>query len=83
MDDEDIINKPSHYALYQIEPIEFIMQNNLSFHAGNIVKYACRAGLKQYEGKTETQSETQDLLKIIRYAEFRINQIQGKTPNAI
>lgn len=80
---EDNINNPKHYSLYAIEPIEFIMQNSLAFHTGNIVKYACRAGLKKYDGLTEQESETQDLLKIIRYAQFRINQLEGKTPNEV
>ena len=74
----DIINKPNHYARYKIEPIEFIMENKLQFHTGNIIKYACRAGYKTYEGMDETQSEITDLEKVRRYAEMRINQLQGR-----
>ena len=29
MDTNDIVNKPSHYTRYQIEPVEFIMRNGL------------------------------------------------------
>tara|TARA_R100000951_G_C2483505_1_gene132251 strand:+ start:172 stop:345 length:174 start_codon:yes stop_codon:yes gene_type:complete len=51
------------------------MVNDLPFHVGSIVKYACRAGFKSYEGKDEVEAEKTDLLKIIRYCEMRINQL--------
>ena len=77
MDTSDIINKPSHYSRYAIEPIEFIMRNGLPFHIGNIIKYSLRAGFKLYEGMDEDESEIVDLGKVIRYAEMRINQLKG------
>lgn len=77
--DEDVINKPSHYARWPIEPITFIMRNGFEFWRGNIVKYASRAGYKTYPGKDEVGSEIADLRKVIRYAEMRINQLQGET----
>lgn len=72
------VKHPSHYADYPIEPIVFIMENELSFHVGNIIKYVCRAGNKKYEGKSFAESEVADLKKAMRYAEMRINQIEGK-----
>ena len=77
MDTSDIINKPSHYSRFAIEPIEFIMRNGLPFHIGNIIKYSLRAGFKLYEGMDENESEIVDLGKVIRYAEMRINQLKG------
>jgi len=74
----DIITDPVHYARYNFEPIEFIMENNLPFHVGSIIKYACRAGYKAYEGKDQSEAEKTDLLKIIRYCEMRINQLEGR-----
>ena len=32
----------NHYKQYKIQPIEFIVQNNLDFIQGNIIKYALR-----------------------------------------
>ena len=32
----------NHYKAYKIQPIEFIVQNNLDFIQGNIIKYALR-----------------------------------------
>ena len=76
--DGDIVNKPSHYTRYAIEPVTFIMRNDLPFHTGNICKYAVRAGFKLYPDKTEVESEITDLKKVIRYAEMRINLLQGE-----
>ena len=32
----------NHYRNFEIQPIEFIHKNNLSFIQGNIIKYVCR-----------------------------------------
>lgn len=76
---KDIIKKPDHYARWAIEPITFIMRNGFEFWRGNIVKYASRAGFKTYDGMTRDESEITDLQKVIRYAEMRINQLNGET----
>ena len=80
---QQIITKPPHYEVFKIEPVSFIMKNGLSFWKGNIIKYVMRAGLKTYDNQDETQSEITDLQKAIRYCEMRINQLEGKEPNAI
>ena len=76
--DKDPVKQPEHYTRYAIEPITFIMRNALRFEIGNIIKYACRAGYKLYPGKTAVESEIIDLRKVARYAEMRINQLEGK-----
>lgn len=75
----DLVNKPSHYTRYPIEPVTFIMRNDLPFHVGNIVKYAVRAGYKVYPDMDRSKSEVTDLKKVIRYAEMRINLLEGET----
>ena len=75
---EDVVKSAKHYMRMVIQPVEFIMANRLSFEIGNIVKYACRAGHKTYEGKDAVQSEIIDLEKVQRYAEMRINQLKGE-----
>jgi hypothetical protein len=50
-----------HYV-HPIQPIEYIMKNELDFCAGNIVKYATRA---PHKGQFES-----DIKKIIHYAEL-------------
>ena len=74
----DIVNQPAHYARFNIEPITFIMENDLPFYKGNCIKYVCRAGHKQYEGMTLLESEKKDIEKMIRYGQMRINQIDGR-----
>ena len=39
---EDIINTPSHYTQWGIEPIDYTISNKLDFCEGNIIKYITR-----------------------------------------
>lgn len=41
----DAIN-PTHYSRWKIEPLDFIMANNLDFLRGNIIKYIMRYDAK-------------------------------------
>ncbi|GAC1583193.1 MAG: hypothetical protein NVS3B5_17690 [Sphingomicrobium sp.] len=54
---------PLHYTRYKIEPLDFIMQNNLSFPIGNIIKYVCRHDLK--DGVTDLKKARQYLDRLI------------------
>ena len=36
----------NHYKSFKIQPIEFIILNNLNFLEGNVVKYVCRHRFK-------------------------------------
>ncbi|MDB4001224.1 DUF3310 domain-containing protein [Oceanospirillaceae bacterium] len=58
-----------HYA-HPIQPIEYIMQNELDFCAGNIVKYATRA---PHKGQFKS-----DVKKIIHYAELWLELQKNK-----
>lgn len=68
------IKRPEHYARFPIEPVTFIMMNDLPFWAANVVKYACRAPFKHSE-------ENADLDKIIRYAQMRKEQLKREREN--
>ena len=50
-----------HYKDMAIQPVEFIMANNMGYCAGNIVKYASRA---------EKKNGVEDIEKIIHYAQL-------------
>ena len=54
------------------------MRNGFEFWRGNLIKYSSRAGFKLYSGMSQMQSEVTDLEKVIRYANMRINQLNGK-----
>ena len=52
---------PDYYARYDIEPISFIMRNNIPYAEGNVIKYTLRHDMKG--GK-------EDIDKAIRYLEM-------------
>ena len=57
---------PAHYQRGQIKVWDFIADQKLDFLLGNVIKYVCRAGHKQYE------EELDDLLKAKAYIEKKI-----------
>lgn len=63
---EDMIRHPKHYAQYKIQPIEFIMTNDLSFCEGNVIKYVLR-----YKQKGGVES----LNKAKQYIDFMIRDL--------
>jgi len=75
---EELVIKPDHYDRWPVEPISVIMENDFEFWRGSIIKYAARAGYKIYDGKDAVQSEITDLRKARRFAQMRINQLEGK-----
>lgn len=60
----------NHYRNMKVQPIEFIMANDLSFPVGNIIKYACRFDKKGHS--------VQDLQKVIHYAQILIEEENKK-----
>jgi len=71
----DIIKHPPHYFRFKIEPITFIMQNEIPYAEGNAIKYICR-----WKHKHKTKEEQLgDLKKAIQYINLLIEQeTQGK-----
>lgn len=55
-----------HYKL-KIQPFHFIMENNLNFFQGNVIKYVVRY---QKKGGSE------DLKKIIHYCELELERMR-------
>ena len=62
------VDHPVHYNKGKIEVIDFIEDQGLSFHEGNVVKYICRAPYKR--------AELEDLKKARWYLERRIEQME-------
>ena len=64
------LENPEHYARWKIEPLEFIMENNLDFARGNIIKYVMR-----YDGKDGLN----DLIKARTYLNRLIAKVESKS----
>ena len=70
----DAVRRPNHYARYAIEPITFIMANNLPFCVGNVVKYVLR-----YDAKNGRE----DLMKAKRYIEMILEDMDRKEAGTV
>ncbi len=64
---EDVINHPSHYTRGKIDVIDFIEDQQLPYHLGNVIKYIARAG---YKG-----DKLEDLKKARWYLDRYINGV--------
>lgn len=65
----DAVNHPSHYTRGRIEVIDFIEDQQLPYHLGNVIKYIARAG---YKG-----DKLEDLKKARWYLDRYINEVMG------
>lgn len=65
--EEDVINHPSHYTRGKIEVIDFIEDQQLPYHLGNVIKYIARAGHKG--------DKLEDLKKARWYLDRYINEV--------
>jgi len=63
------VNHPDHYNKGKIEVIDFIIDQNLDFCLGNVVKYISRAGSK------DPSTELQDLKKAAWYLNRKIELV--------
>jgi hypothetical protein len=62
---------PIHYQRGSIQVWDFIADQKLDYFLGNVIKYVCRAGHKQYE------EELDDLLKAQAYIDKKIALISN------
>ena len=67
--EHDAVNHPSHYTRGKIEVIDFIEDQQLPYHLGNVIKYIARAG---YKG-----DKMEDLKKARWYLDRYINEVMG------
>lgn len=65
----DAVNHPSHYTRGKIEVIDFIEDQQLPYHLGNVIKYIARTG---YKG-----DKLEDLKKARWYLDRYINEVMG------
>ena len=63
---------PQYYQRGKTEVWDFIREQDLNFHLGNVIKYTCRAGYKD--------NHIEDLQKAIHYLE---NEIEFRTSQGV
>lgn len=63
------VYRPHHYARFALEPIHFIMENNLPFWAGSAIKYILR---------WDAKNGIEDLKKARRYLDMQIAKLEGR-----
>ena len=66
----DSVKKPAHYFRYKIEPITFIMQNDVPYAEANAIKYLMRW---RYKHKHRA-GQIQDLQKAKQYIDLLIEK---------
>ena len=59
---------PDYYQRGNIEVWDFIRDQNLNYHLGNVIKYICRAGYKD-----------DDLKDLKKAAHYLLNEIDNRT----
>ena len=62
---------PEYYQRGKIEVWDFIRDQNLNYHLGNVIKYICRAGYKE-----------DDLKDLKKAAHYLLNEIENRKPNS-
>ena len=63
---------PDCYQRGNIEVWDFIRDQNLNYHLGNVIKYICRAGYKD-----------DDLKDLKKAAHYLLNEIESRTSKGI
>jgi hypothetical protein len=74
MSEVDVVNSPPHYKQGNIEVIDFIEDQKLEYHEGNVVKYICRAPHKGHR--------IQDLEKAVWYLTRKVEKLKSQTVTA-
>ena len=66
---QDPVNKPAHYTSGSIDVIDFIEDQKLGYHLGNVVKYVSRSG------KKDPDKTIEDLKKARWYLDRQISKL--------
>ncbi len=64
----EVVISPDYYCRGKTEVWDFIREQGLNYHLGNVVKYVCRAGYKD--------NDIEDLKKAITYL---TNELEART----
>ena len=75
----DKVKEPPHYFRFKIEPITFIMQNDIPYAEGNAIKYICRW---RWKHKTK-EAQIEDLKKAKQYIDLILEHEENKSDEQV
>ena len=75
----DKVKEPPHYFRFKIEPITFIMQNEIPYAEGNAIKYICRW---RWKHKTK-EAQIEDLKKAKQYIDLILEHEENKSDEQV
>ena len=75
----DKVTQPPPYFRFKIEPITFIMQNDIPYAEGNAIKYICRWRFKH---KTK-EAQIEDLKKAKQYIDLILEHEENKSDEQV
>ena len=75
----DKVKEPPLYFRFKIEPITFIMQNDIPYAEGNAIKYICRWRFKH---KTK-EAQIEDLKKAKQYIDLILEHEENKSDDTV
>ena len=75
----DKVKQPPHYFRFKIEPITFIMQNDIPYAEGNAIKYLCRWRFKH---KTK-EEQIEDLKTAKQYIDLILEHEENKSDDTV
>ena len=58
----DNIKDPKHYSRWKIEPVQFMMENEIPYVEGNVIKYIMRW---RYKGGLEDLHKAQEYINLL------------------
>ena len=58
----DNIKDPKHYSRWKIEPVQFMMENEIPYAEGNVIKYIMRW---RYKGGLEVLHKAQEYINLL------------------
>ena len=75
----DKVKQPPHYFRFKIEPITFIMQNDIPYAEGNAIKYICRWRFKH----NTKEAQIEDLKKAKQYIDLILEHEDNKSDDTV
>ena len=66
----------NHYIKYKIQPSKFVIENELLFPEGNVIKYICR---HQYKGGKEDLLKAKHFIDMIIERDYMESTIEEET----